>query len=346
MALKTFKHGIHPEYCKELASGKKIETAPIPKRVIIPLQQHVGAPCSPLVKKGEEVSQGQKIGDTQAFVSSPVHASISGKVKDIAPCPYPVGGKINSIIIEGDGSSPDYPEEKEISLDPEALSPDDIRLKVREAGIIGMGGAAFPTHVKLTPPKGVKIDTVVINACECEPYLTADHRLMVEESQRLMWGIKVVMKAVGAKRAVIGVEVNKPDAIDALKKELNAFPNIELVSLETKYPQGAEKMLIKAVLDRCVPVGKLPFDVGVVVNNVGTMVAIYHALSDSRPLIERVVTVTGKGIKEPKNLKLKVGTTFKEAIDLCGGLTANGKTKVLMGGPMMGIAQMDLSVPV
>ena len=345
MAFDTFDRGIHPKYFKDFTANKAIETAPIPKRVIIPLQQHIGAPCQPLVKKKDEVVEGQKIGDVEAFISAPVHASISGKVKDIAKYPYPGGGKVDSIVIEGDGTSPGFSQDEEVYMDLDSFTPEDMRLKIREAGIVGMGGAGFPTHVKLTPPNNKTVGTLIINGCECEPYLNTDYRVMLEETKKLLWGILSIMKVVGAKKAYVGVEVNKLDAIEAIKEETKAYPQIEVVPLDVKYPQGAEKMLIKAVLDKKVPLGKLPFDVDVLVSNVGTAIAIYNALRYSRPLIERVVTIAGAGIKEPKNLLVRVGTSFKEVIEVCGGFV-EGQQKVIMGGPLMGEAQGDLSVPV
>ncbi len=345
MALNTFDHGIHPEYFKDFTAKKAVEKAPIPKRVIIPLQQHIGAPCQPLVKKKDEVIEGQKIGDVKAFISAPVHASISGKVKDIGKYPYPGGGKVVSVVIEGDGTSPGFSQDEEVFLDLESLTPEDIRDKVREAGIVGMGGAGFPTHVKLTPPDGKKVGTLIINGCECEPYLNTDYRMMLEDTKKLLWGILAIMKVVGAEKTYVGVEVNKLDAIDKIRTETESYSNIEVVPLDVKYPQGAEKMLIKAILNKKVPLGRLPLDVDVLVSNVGTAIAIYDALRYNRPLIERVVTVAGAAIKEPKNLLVRVGTSLKEAIDVCGGMV-DGQHKVIMGGPLMGVAQGDLSAPI
>lgn len=346
MAFRTFAHGIHPEYHKELTAQKGIEKAPLPSKVIIPLQQHIGQPCRPLVKKGEEVVEGQKIGDVEAFISAPIHSSVTGKVLSIEPYPFPLGGKVEAVVIQRTGEEAEGPSDEEIGLpDLPSLTPQEIRSAVREAGIVGMGGATFPTHVKLSPPENKKIDTVIINGCECEPYLTADHRLMVEEGEKIIWGALAIKKAVGAERIYIGVEVNKEDALSSLKEKTRTFPEAEVVPLEVKYPQGAEKMLIKAILNRDVPLGGLPMDVGVVVQNVGTAFAIYMALKRKRPLIERVVTVTGSGIKEPKNLLVRIGTPFKDVIEVCGGMK-EGRKKVVMGGPMMGIAQNSLDAPV
>ncbi|MBI5561459.1 MAG: electron transport complex subunit RsxC [Deltaproteobacteria bacterium] len=343
MGLKTFDRGIHPAYHKELASAKRIERAALPKTVIIPLQQHAGAPCEPLVKKGDSVQEGQKIGDVKAFVSAPVHASISGKVKEIELSNHPGGVRALAIIIEGDGTGREWGGVVDIN----SISADAMREAIREAGIVGMGGAAFPTSVKLSPPKGKTIDTVVLNGCECEPYLSADHRIMVEEADKAVWGLRALMKATGASAGLIGIEENKPDAIEALRRAVGSSSDIRVSILETKYPQGAEKMLIHAALDRKVPTGKLPMDVGVVVNNVGTAVAVFEALNYKKPLIERVVTISGNGINEPKNLRVRIGTAFEDVIGQCGGLkTGDGEIEVLNGGPMMGIAQSTLAVPV
>jgi len=345
MVLKTFNHGIHPSYNKELTASKKIEKAVLPKKVVIPLQQHIGAPCKPLVKKGDVVTEGQKIGETTAsFVTAPVHSSISGKVKDIEKLPYPAGGKVLSIIIEGDGTAMEWGNGS-VGLELESITTEALKNIIKEMGIVGMGGAAFPTHVKLSPPKEKKIDAFILNGCECEPYLTSDHRLMVEEPEKVFWGMEAMMKAIGVENGFIGIEENKPDAIEALER-VTKDTGIKVIALETKYPQGAEKMLIKAILDRKVPVGKLPMDVGVVVNNVGTAMAVYEAIKHSKPLIDRVVTVSGNGVKEPKNLLVRIGTSFEDVLNQCGGITTDGEREVLNGGPMMGIAQTTLDVPV
>ncbi len=346
MKLKTFERGVHPSYNKELTADKAVARAGLPGRVIIPLSQHIGAPCEPVVKKGDEVSEGQKIGEATSFVSAPVHSSISGKVKDIVMHPHPSGARALAVVIEGDGETRDW-ESDGGGFDLDALGPEEIRGLIRDAGIVGLGGATFPTSVKLSPPKGSRIDSVILNGCECEPFLTADHRIMVEESEKVVLGLKAIMKTVGAGSGYIGIEDNKPDAIEAIKAAVSSLaPDIRIVLLETKYPQGAEKMLIDAVLGRKVPVGKLPLDVGVVVNNIGTAAAIYEAIRYRKPVIERVVTVSGNGVKEPKNLLVRIGTTFDEVISQCGGLVDGMEKEVLSGGPMMGVAQKTLEVPV
>ncbi len=344
MGLGTFKRGVHPDYNKEWTAAKQVQKAALPKTVVIPLSQHAGAPCESLVKKGEVVAEGQKIGDVKAFVSAPVHASISGKVKEIEAHPHPSGAKALSIVIEGDGTEKDW--EDKGSVDLGSISPEAIREAIREAGIVGMGGAGFPTSVKLMPPKERPIDTVILNGCECEPFLTADHRIMVEEPGKVIWGLKAIMRATGAGNGIIGIEENKPDAIEALKAKISGPDSIRVVMLETKYPQGAEKMLIEAAIKRKVPVGKLPLDVGVVVNNVGTAAAVYDALCLKKPLIERIVTVSGNGVGEPKNLRVRIGTSFEEVLSQCNGIEAGTEYEVINGGPMMGIAQTNLAVPV
>lgn len=345
MGHKTFSRGVHPSYYKELTSGKRVEQAALPKTVIIPLQQHAGAPCDPLVKKGDIVQEGQKIGDVKAFVAAPVHASISGKVKDIELAQHPGGFRSLSVVIEGDGTAKEWAQAASL-VDLSSLSAESIREAVRDAGIVGMGGAAFPTSVKLAPPKGKAIEAIILNGCECEPYLTADHRIMLEEPEKVVWGLRALMKAAGAPRGFIGIEENKPDAIEALGRAIGSSSDVQVIVLEAKYPQGAEKMLIVAALGKKVPVGKLPLDVGVVVNNVGTAAAIYEALNWGKPLIERIVTVSGDGVREPRNMRVRVGTSFEEVISQCGGLVEGGEVEVLNGGPMMGIAQPTLAVPV
>lgn len=343
--MKTFAQGIHPDYRKEQTENKEIAEAPIPNRVIIPLHQHTGATCEPLVKVGDEVYEGQKIGDTSKFISAPVHASISGKVTKIDEMPHPCGTEILSVVIESQpvnqssGRPVESGQADRWTGGQGDLSPEEIRKVMREAGIVGLGGAAFPTHVKLTPPEGKKIDTILINGCECEPYITADHRIMLERTEDLVFGAQMIAKAAGAERIIIGIEDNKPDAIERFKSKL------QVVELETKYPQGGEKMLIKAVLGREVPSRGLPLDIGVVVSNVGTAAAVAEAVKFGTPLIKRVVTVTGSGVKEPKNLLVRIGTAFREVIDQCGGLSDDAY-KIVMGGPMMGISQFSLDVPV
>ncbi|ADL07467.1 electron transport complex subunit RsxC [Thermosediminibacter oceani] len=342
--LKTFKGGIHPPYNKELTKRKPVERAKLPKLAVIPMSQHVGAPCEPVVKVGDHVKVGQKIGEAKAFVSAPIHASVSGKVVAVEPRPHSSGTPVMSVVIESDGMDEVYEGVKPPkSLD--EMTPDEIKNLIREAGIVGMGGAGFPTQVKLSPPAGKTIDTIIVNGAECEPYLTADHRLMVERPDDVVLGLRAIMKATGVEKAYIGIEDNKPDAIKAMNDAVKGFKGIEVVPLATKYPQGGEKQLIYAITGREVPSGGLPMDVHVIVDNAGTCAAIANVLKTGMPLIERITTVTGSGVKEPKNLMVRIGTPVGELIEQCGGF--NGEPgKVIMGGPMMGVSQSQLEVPV
>ena len=335
---KTFKGGIHPPYNKELASGKAITQAPIPSELVIALNQHIGAPNSPLVSPGERVTVGQKIGETDAFVSAPVHASVAGTVKAVEDIKNFTGQIVKSVIIEADPQQPAFEAKQAKPL--AELSADEIRQIAKEAGLTGMGGAAFPTHVKLTPPKDKPVDTVIINACECEPFLTCDHRLMLERPSDLVEGLKLFIKAVGAEKGIVGIEANKMDAVEKVRSAASAEATIEVEILDVKYPEGSEKQLISAVTGRKVPPGKLPSEVGCLVQNVGTAIALFEAASTGKPLYERVLTVTGQGIKEPSNFLVKVGTPISALIDAAGGLTG-GPAKLIMGGPMTGWAQEE-----
>ncbi len=341
----SFYGGIHPEDSKTGTSAKKILNLRPPKKAIIPLQQHTGAVCEPLVKIGDIVKVGQKIGDTKTFVSAPVHATISGKVIDISPMLHPLETKALSIIIESDEA--DTWAIEETKRDWKTLKQEEIKHIVREAGVVGLGGAAFPTHVKLSPPENKKIDTYILNGAECEPFLTADHRLMLEYAEQVVIGLKILMKATGVKKGIIGIERNKPDAFRKIADEINKEPdlNIDVISLKVKYPQGAEKQLIKALLKREVPSGELPMDVGAIVSNVGTSFAVYESVVERKPLVERIVTVTGKGVRNPQNLRVRIGTPFSNLIEACGGAKEEAG-KIIMGGPMMGIAQYTADVPV
>lgn len=343
MGLATFKGGIHPPDKKILAANCAIAEAKPPKTVVIPLSQHIGAPCKPLVTIGQEVKKGELIGEPGGFVSSPVHSSVSGKVVAIGDFPGATGKMVSSVVIENNfkdewttlKDSPDYM----------GLSADELRGKIKDAGIVGMGGAAFPTNVKLSPPKEKTIDVVLINGAECEPYLTADYRLMLEKPAEIVEGLKILMKVLGVQKGYIGIESNKPDAVARMQEAVTGETGIEVYALEVKYPQGAEKMLIKALLDREVPARGLPMDVGVVVQNVGTALAVYEAARYGKPLIERVVTVTGEGITTPGNLMVRIGVQISLLIEECGGFK-NGVGKVISGGPMMGFAVYSLDVPV
>lgn len=336
MSLLTFKGGIHPPESKEYTEHLPIEVAAAPRVVMIPLQQHIGAPAEAIVEVGDRVLVGQRIGEAKGFVSAHVHSSVSGIVKEIAMRPAAGGNEVLSIIIESDGKDEVHP-----SVTPkgsiESLSGKEIINIIQEAGIVGMGGATFPTHVKLSPPPEKKIDTIILNGAECEPYLTADHRLMLETPENVVDGLRAMMKAVGVNKGYIGIESNKPDAIETMKKAASPYPEIEVVGLQTKYPQGAEKQLIYACTKREVPSGGLPMDAGVIVNNVGTAAQVAIAIKTGMPLIERITTVSGKGVKNPKNLMVKIGVPFKEVIEQCGGYAVK-PGKIISGGPMMGLA--------
>ena len=340
---KSFRGGVHPDDRKRYTAAKPIETAPLPPKVIIPTRQHIGAPCAPVVKVGDLVKKGQVIAEAQAFVSSPIHATLSGKVVEIADYPHPVFGFATAVVIENDGAD-EWLEGLPLSRDWRGFEAGDLKNIIRQAGIVGMGGATFPTHVKLAPPAENPIDTFILNAAECEPYLTADHRVLLEFTDRVIAGVLITMKVLGVSKGFIGIEENKPDAI-AVLSEATKGTGIEVLPLKTKYPQGAEKTLIKVICEREVPSGGLPMDVGVVVQNVGTVVAIADAVEKGLPLVERVVTVTGGAVAEPKNLLLRIGDTFAHAVELCGGFS-EAPAKLIMGGPMMGMAQGRLDVPI
>src|SRR3972149_4039954 len=334
--------GIHPIDEKRRTASKKIEGLNLPAKVVTPLPQHMGAPCEPLVKIGDFVKKYHKIGEAKGFISAPVHTSISGKVIAIGRFPHPSGNQSHSIVIESDGKDELIEGLKEntnyLSMDPK-----DLKDIILNAGIVGMGGATFPTHVKLNPPKEKKIDTVILNGAECEPYLTADDRLMVEMSREVVEGMKILMHIMGVQEGHIGIEDDKPAAIEAMRKAASGT-GIRISVLEKKYPQGAEKQLIKSILGREVPSGGLPMDIGVVVQNVGTAVAVYHAVRYGIPLIERIVTVTGQGIQRPGNFRGRIGTLLDHVITECGGLVGE-PGKILFGGPMMGVAQHTLHGP-
>ncbi|MBU1726490.1 MAG: electron transport complex subunit RsxC [Candidatus Omnitrophica bacterium] len=337
---------------KQQTEHKAIENLPMPQRVYITLSQHLGKVCEPLVKVGDPVFLGQKIAAAQAHVFSLVYSSVSGKVGAIQEWPHPVLGRCKAIVIENDGL--DKLQVQKVARSQEEvgrLTPEVIRNIVFEAGIVGMGGASFPSHIKLNPPKPV--DILVINGAECEPYLTSDSRLMIEKAKEILLGSELVAKCVGAKDVYIGIEDNKPEAIEIITHQVTKSPSdfarggqsYKLKVLKSAYPQGGEKQLIKNVLGKEVPSGKLPFDIGVVVQNVATCFAIYEAVYLGKPLYERVVTVTGDCLESPKNLLARIGTPIKELIDFCGPRSKE-PSKIIMGGPMMGFAQFTDQVPV
>jgi electron transport complex protein RnfC len=343
MNRRSFRGGVHPPPKKESTQDLKIESLPLPDEIYIPLSQHTGRPPKLLVKKGDKVLKHQILAEPVGFISASIHASAAGTIKDIRPWPHPLGGNLETIIIKTDKEDKSV-ELKELKEDISLLSPEEICKRVKEAGIVGLGGAAFPTHVKLSPPPEKPIDTAILNGAECEPYLTGDHRIMLEQTEEVIQGMQLIMKALKAKQGIIAIEKNKPNAIQKIKEKINNS-NIKVVPLEVKYPQGAEKQLIYTLLKREVPSGGLPMDVGVVVQNVGTSVAIFYGVTRGIPLVERVLTVTGKGITSPKNLKVRIGTLIKEVIEFCGGYKGDAG-KIILGGPMMGLSQSTDEVPV
>ena len=340
--LEGYYGGVHPSERKEYTEHLALKRFPDPEEVVIPLSMHAGAPANPVVQVGDEVKVGQKIGEAAAFISSPVHSSVSGTVTAIENRGHATRGECLSVVIRSDGKNTLHG-----SVQPhkglEELTPDEIVEIVKEAGIVGMGGAGFPTSVKLKPAKPV--DTILLNGCECEPLLTADHRVLLEFADDVIYGLKAIIKAVGAEKGVIVIEDNKPDAIQLMNEKTADLDNIEVVAAKTKYPQGAEKMLIKRVTGRKVPSGGLPADVGCIVSNISTTKAIADAILTGMPLIERVVTVTGERVKNPGNFIVKIGTNTKDLIDYCGGIIGEDVT-IKAGGPMMGFLLTDTNVPI
>ena len=347
--MKTFKiGGVHPAENK-LSAASPIREAGLPKQAVFSMCQHIGAPAKPVVRRGDVVKVGTLLGEAGGFVSAPIYSSVSGKVTKVDVALDASGTRRPAVYVDVDG------DEWEESID---RTPDLVKLsdrpnldsktiieKIKNAGIVGMGGATFPCHVKLSPPPGCKAECVIINAVECEPYLTADHRLMLEHPDEILVGVDLIMKAVDVTKGYIGIENNKPDAIALMKEKAQAYPNIEVVPLKVKYPQGGEKQLIDAVVNRQVPAPPaIPINVGAIVQNVGTAFAIYQAVMKNKPLIDRVITVTGKSVKQPSNLLARLGTPFQQLIDECGGLPED-TGKVIGGGPMMGKALLSLEVP-
>ena len=340
----SFSHGVHPAGHKEQTVDLPIQRVPFGERYLMPLGQHIGAPAKPVVKVGQRVARGEQIAEAGAFVSTCLHSPVSGRIRDIGPHRYIDGSFKPAIEIEADPyATQQLPPQPPI--DWEALSMEAFIAEVQQAGIVGMGGAAFPAHVKYSIPEGQQIKDLLINGAECEPFLTNDHRLMMERPEALLQGIHILQTKLGAERATIGVEANKAEAIEALRRQLDPQQPIDLVTLPVKYPQGAEKMLIKAIYDREVPAGQLPRDLGIAVNNVGTVVALADWFDRRMPLIERVVTVSGPGAAYPANLIVPLGTPVRDVLRFCGGLKDETK-EVIMGGPMMGAPIASLDVPV
>lgn len=344
--LKTFPTGgVHPPENK-LTAGIPIEYLPVPGNVVIPLAQHIGAPANPVVAKGDTVKTGQLIAEGKGFVSANVHSSVSGKVSKIDTSADSSGLKQNAVFIDVDGD--DWLDTIDRSTDivrDIRLSPEDIIKKCFESGIVGMGGATFPSHIKLSVPSGKKCDVLIINGVECEPYLTSDHRLMLEKGEEILVGVSILMKALRVEKAMIGIENNKPDAITRMTSLASSYKGITIHALKVKYPQGAEKQLIKALTNREVPSGRLPVDVGAVVHNAGTAFAVYEAVQKNKPLIERVVTVTGKSISKPGNYMVRIGTPLSRVLEAAGGIP-DDTGKIINGGPMMGKAVSNTEAPV
>jgi Na+-translocating ferredoxin:NAD+ oxidoreductase subunit C len=338
-----FRHGVHPPDSKELTAAVPIRRMPFPAEIVLPLRQHAGKPARLLARAGDHVERGDKVAEADGFVSVPIHASASGTVAGVEWWPHPDGSMAEAVRIRVDRWSAQLPRPR---LVPhwDALPQADVVKAVQDAGVVGLGGAAFPAHVKLQPPKDAAIDLLLVNGAECEPYLTTDHRTMVEFPERVWFGVRIMMRALGVSRAVIGVENNKPDAVAALERTKPAELDASVLAMEVKYPQGAEKMLIRAVTGREVPSGKLPSSVGVVVQNVGTIACIAEVFETGLPLVERVVTVSGPGIRRPSNLIVPVGTKLRDVLEFCGGLTGDA-AEILFGGPMMGASVADLDTP-
>ncbi len=332
----TFRGGIHFEDYKSLSNGAPIQVMPAPDQVVQVLQQHIGAPATPLVKKGDTVALGQKIAEAGGFVSAPIHASVSGTVKDIIEYRAPGASPVQAIVIDNDHL--DTLGYEVVNRRGEDLSSQQIIDYIKEAGIVGMGGAGFPTYVKLLPPKEGKIDTIIINGSECEPYLTSDELTMRTKPERVVEGLDLIMRATGAPEGYVAIENNKPKAIEAIQKALEGHDSMQLAVMKTKYPQGDERRLVNAITGQKIKAGAIPSSVGCVISNVSTACAIVDAVYEGKPLYERLVTVTGHAVREPKNVVVRFGTPIREVVDFAGGY-ASAPGKIIVGGPMMGVAQ-------
>ncbi len=344
MGLATFKGGVHPYEGKELSEHKPVQILMPKGDLVYPMSQHIGAPAIPLVKKGDKVLAGQKIGEASGFISANVICSVSGTVKAVEPRRVANGAMVNSIVVENDG---EYTAVEGLGADrdPAKLSKQEIRDIVKEAGIVGLGGAGFPTHVKLAPKDESKIEYILVNGAECEPYLTSDYRLMMEEPEKLVGGLKVILQLFDNAKGVIGIENNKPEAIKKLQELVKGESRIEVCPLQTKYPQGGERSLIYAVTGRKVNSSMLPADAGCIVDNVDTVISVYNAVCKTTPLMRRVVTVTGDAIANPQNFQVKIGTNMQELIEAAGGFKTEPE-KLIAGGPMMGMALFGTDIPV
>lgn len=344
MGLATFKGGVHPYEGKELSEGKPVKMFMPTGEMVFPMSQHIGAPATPLVAKGDEVLAGQKIGESGGFISANVISSVSGTVKAIEPRRVANGAMVSSIIIENDGQYRAV-EGLGADRDPASLSKQEIRDIVKEAGIVGLGGAGFPTHVKLTPKDENAIEYILVNGAECEPYLTSDYRMMLEEPEKIVGGLKVILQLFDKAKGIIGIENNKPEAIKILTDLVKEEPRITVCTLQTKYPQGGERSLIYATTGRRVNSSMLPADAGCIVDNIDTVIAIYMAVCKTTPLMRRIVTVTGDAVKEPQNFNVKIGSSFRELLEFAGGFKAEPE-KIIAGGPMMGQAMFSLDIPI
>ena len=342
MSLLTFKGGVHPNDGKALAKDKAIVQVQPKGDLVYPMSQHIGAPAVPIVAKGDHVLRGQMIAEAGGFVSAPIYASVSGTVKVIEPRFTPAGSKVNSIVIENDGEyeEVEYSTPKAVS----EMSKEEILNAIGDAGIVGMGGAGFPTKVKLSPKEPDKIDYIIANCAECEPYITADYRQILEHGEELVEGMKIILRLFDNAKGLFGVEDNKPDCISLLKQMTKNDPQITVKALKTKYPQGAERQLIYATTGRKINSSMLPADVGCIVDNVDTVVAIYRAVTEGRPLMERIVTVTGDAVANPRNFRVPIGMSYQELLDVAGGFKQDPE-KIICGGPMMGFGMFDLNVP-
>ncbi|MCP4660605.1 MAG: electron transport complex subunit RsxC, partial [bacterium] len=342
--LATFRHGVHPDERKDATEGLAIERIPFVDEYVLPLSQHLGGPSKAIVEVGQRVERGQMIAEASGYVSVALHAPVTGTVRAIEMRPHPTGKRMPAIVIATDPFSA----QRLTGVEPPPVKPPEggeFTRRVQEAGMVGLGGAAFPSHVKLSVPEGKSARFVILNGCECEPYLTCDHRVMLERAETVVRGLRLIMAQVGAERGYIGVESNKADAVEVLRVTVAGDDAIETVALQVKYPQGAEKMLIDAVLHREVPPGKFPIDIEIIVHNVGTAAAIVDLFDLGQPLIERVVTVTGPGVRRPANLLVPLGTPLRAVLDHCDGLRPETR-QVILGGPMMGFAQKDLAAPI
>ncbi len=344
--MSTFKiGGVHPHDNKEFSAHQPITAVELPKQAIIPLSQHIGAPAVPVVQKGDKVKVGQLLAQAGGFVSAPVHSPVSGTVTKIDNTIDAWGLKMPAVFINVEGDEWDENIDRSTKLNPVCrLEPKEIIAKIQNAGIVGLGGACFPTHVKLMPPPGKKAEVLIVNGVECEPYLTCDHQLMLEKSEEIVVGIEILKKALGIDQAIIGIEKNKPDAIEVMDRLASRRIGVSVMPLNLKYPQGGEKQLIDACIGRQVPSGALPIEVGAVVDNVATVFAIYEAVQKNKPLIDRVMTITGKDVKKPGNYLVRFGTPLSQVLDVAGGIPL-GTGKIIGGGPMMGRAMSNVDMP-